>query len=273
MTESPTHKLPADHRFLDEAGDTTFYGKGHRLCIGDQGVSLAFAIGMVKINADLNDTRRKVMELQREVVADEYLKTIHSLQKREEQGGFFFHAAEDAPEVRERFFRFIRSLDCSLEMIVARKIPSLFAKKHSNSETEFYADVLSHLLEDKFAADRRLVLNISERGNSTKNTVLELALTRATHRFLKSSDAPIRAQVVFNIQNHRSEPLLNVADYLCWAVQRVFQQGESRLYDFVRDRISLVVDLYDLSNADSGKNRYGRDHPLTERNKINPHLH
>ena len=94
-----------------------------------------------------------------------------------------------------------------------------------------------------------------------------------THRFLQCGNAPIRTQVVFNIQNHRSEPLLNVADYLCWAVQRVFQKGECRLYDFVRDRVSFVADLYDFENTASGGNRYGRDNPLTERNKISPHLH
>jgi hypothetical protein len=46
------------------------------------------------------------------------------------------------------------------------------------------------------------------------------------------------------VQTHYTEALLNVADYLCWSVQRVFERGETRYYDFLGDRINLVVDLY-----------------------------
>jgi hypothetical protein len=33
--------------------------------------------------------------------------------------------------------------------------------------------------------------------------------------------------VVFNVQNQTSEPLLNITDYFCWSVQRVFERGET----------------------------------------------
>ena len=36
------------HRFLDEAGDTTFFGKGRVPMLGQAGVSLSFGLGMVK---------------------------------------------------------------------------------------------------------------------------------------------------------------------------------------------------------------------------------
>ncbi len=36
------------HRFLDEAGDTTFFGKGKIPIVGSAGVSKAFILGMVK---------------------------------------------------------------------------------------------------------------------------------------------------------------------------------------------------------------------------------
>jgi hypothetical protein len=55
----------------------------------------------------------------------------------------------------------------------------------------------------------------------------------------------MQRKVVFNVQNHQTEPLLNIADYLCWPVQRIFERGEMRYYNFVQEKISLVVDLYD----------------------------
>src|SRR5438552_18540768 len=70
------------HRFLDEAGDTTFYGKGRVPIVGQPGVSLSFAIGMVKFNADLNEIRKAVRTLQDEVTADKYLLGIASVAKK-----------------------------------------------------------------------------------------------------------------------------------------------------------------------------------------------
>ena len=268
MSDSSS-KVQSSHRFLDEAGDTTFYGKGKVMAIGQPGVSLAFSLGMVKFNSDLNAVRKTVVELQQSVETDDYLKAIPSVQKKTAKGGFYFHATDDPPEVRERMFKFIKTLDCSLEMVVGRKLPSLFLRKHNGRESEFYADLLSHLVKTKLKQDQKLVLNVAERGPSTKNANLELALQKAADRFGKKWDvSEIRSTVVFNVQNPRTEPLLNIADYLCWSVQRVFERGEMRHYEFVREKISLVVDLYDSANYAGGKNYYTRSHPLTAANKL-----
>ncbi len=59
-----------NHRFLDEAGDTTFYGKGEVPIIGQYGVSLCFIIGMVKFKEPLQPLRRRIIELQNQVISD-----------------------------------------------------------------------------------------------------------------------------------------------------------------------------------------------------------
>ena len=165
-----------EHRFLDESGDTTFYGKGKRLIIGEPGVSRVFSIGMLKVKEDLDALRRKVADLQDEVAVDEYLNVIPSVKKKVKKGGFYFHATDDPPEVRQKMFRFIRGLDVSMEVMVARKIPGLYATKHNGKEVEFYADVLSHLINNKLKMDRKLVLNIAQRANCTKHQNLEAGL-------------------------------------------------------------------------------------------------
>lgn len=260
-----------DHRFLDEAGDTTFFGKGKELIVGREGVSLAFTIGMVKINRPLDEVRKEVMELQTGVERDEYLNVIPSVRKRMDRGGFFFHASDDTPDVRQVLFRYLKNLDCSLEAVVARKIPEMFARKHNHQETEFYADVLSHLIKNKLGMGGKLVLNISGRANSTSNRNLQAALEKAAGRAVKKRDSGgLTTQVVFNVQNHRVEPLLNVADYLCWSIQRVFERGETRHYDFLGDRIRLVVDLYDQAGYEGSKNYYRGKRRLTAQNRLSP---
>ncbi|MCC5612827.1 DUF3800 domain-containing protein [Nostoc sp. CHAB 5834] len=283
------------HRFLDEAGDTTFYGKGKVPIIGQDGVSSCFILGMVKFKEPLQGIRERVVALQESVANDAYFADVPSIDKKKAKGGYFFHATDDIPEVREKFFRFIHSIDCSFEAVVARKSVEHYAQQHHNKEEELYADLLSHLLKNKVHQDHRMVLTISQRGKTTRNTTLELALQAARRRYVMSQnmknnkraakkilygfgemmlESDLKADVVFNIQTPHTDPLLNVADYFCWAVQRVLEKGEVRYYNYLRDKISLVVDLYD-PKAGRGKwsNYYKPGNPLTTRNKISPPLH
>ena len=258
----------AEHCFLDEAGDTTFYGKGERLLLGTKGVSQSFSMGMITIRGDLTGVRQNILELQRKIENDDFFNAVPSVLKKIKEGGFYFHATDDVPEVREKFFRFIKDLDCSAEIVVARKIPDLYSKKHNGRETEFYADVLSHLIKDKVLSEGKLVLNIAQRGNSTRNTNLQTALKKAISKTSQSPNADMACRsVIFNVQTPKKEPLLNVADYLCWSVQRIFERGEVRYYDYLKEKIRLVVDLYDFENL---KNEYTPQKPLMAKNKLGP---
>lgn len=266
--------IKTNHRFLDEAGDTTFYGKGKIPIVGNEGVSCCFILGLVKFKQPLEEMREQVKNLQLDVQNDEYYKEVPSIQKKISKGGYYFHATDDPAEVRKTFFEYIKSIDCSFEAVVGRKIPALYEKKHNGNETEFYADMLSHLLKNKFHKDDALVLTIAQRGKSTRNTILELARQKAEKRFTESREGKeAKTRIAFNIQNQLTEPLLNVADYFCWAVQRVFERGELRYYHFLQDKIPVVIDLYDQEKYEGWKNYYGPKNPLTAENKISPPEH
>jgi len=259
------------HRFLDETGDTTFYGKGHRVIVGENGVSLSFGMGVVRIDRPLEEVRREVRVLQAQVEEDALLNTIPSVRKRMENGGFFFHACKDAPDVRTVFLHYLRELPCEAEMVVARKIPALFEKQHDSREEEFYADLLAHLIKGRMKRPGTLVLNVAERGSSTREKVLTRALAIATERAKKKWGAEgAQSRVVFNVQTPLTEPLLTVADFLCWAVQRVFEQGDVRHYNYLAPKIRLVVDLYDREKYERSRNYYDKRNPLTAQNKIGP---
>lgn len=270
MSTTHTNQI-VSHRFLDEAGDTTFWGKGKIPILGNNGVSLSFAIGMVKINTPLDTVRKQVLNLQHDIENNDYLNGIPSVRKKIDKGGYYFHACDDPPEIRSIFYQYIKTLDCSLEMVVARKIPQIFASKHHCKDSELYADVLSHLIKNKLKMGVKLVLNIASRGNCTNNANLTRALESAFGRALKKHEAAdMTTSVVFNVQNQQTEPILNIADYMCWSVQRVFERGETRYYDYLVDQVSLVVDIYDFQKLKGSKNYYRRDNRLTEANKLSP---
>jgi hypothetical protein len=261
------------HRFLDETGDTTFFGAGRKLILGQNGVSLSFGMGILRIDRPLGDVRREIVVLQQQVEADPLLNAIPSVRKRVVSGGFFFHACKDAPEVRSVLLRYLHDLPCEAEIVIGRKIPALFERKHHGREEEFYADMLSHLLKRRMKRDRKLVLNVAERGSSTREHVLTEALWLALQRAYdwRGVEA-IRTHVVFNVQTPRTEPLLTVSDYVCWSVQRVFEKGETRFYDYLIDKIRVVVDLYDRAKYAGSKNYYTKRNPLTAANKLGPPL-
>ncbi|MEP7170275.1 MAG: DUF3800 domain-containing protein [Bacteroidota bacterium] len=280
-------EIKTNHRFLDEAGDTSFYGKGKANIIGSKGVSKCFILGMVKFKESLNEVRDQIISIQNEVADNKYYNVV-SVRKKKEKTGYYFHATDDLPEVRKLFFDFIKNLNCSFEVVVGRKNIERYETMHKGKEQYFYADLLSHLLKNKIAKEEKLIVNVAARGASTKNINLLLAVEKAKERIahsrnIKKTEAEnktpltrqqINVNVAFNVTMPVQEPLLCVADYFCWAVQRVYETGEVRFYDFLSEKISLVVDLYDTSKFEGWKNYYTpKKNPLTEQNKISLPLH
>jgi len=261
------------HRFLDEAGDTTFYGKGKRNIIGEKGVSNVFVLGMVKVNDPLDRVREKINLLQEKICNDDYYQ-VPSVKKKINKTGYYLHATDDLPEIRKEMFDLIKTINCSFEAVVGRKKIERYETKHKGKEEYFYADLLSHLLKNKLTKHDKLVMHISERGKSTKNHNLELAFLKAKQRFSKKTRKQTKTEIVFNVNYPTKDPLLNLADYFCWAIQRVFEKGETRYYNYVRDQVSLVIDLYDIDKFDGWKNYYdNKSNPLTDKNKISPSKH
>jgi hypothetical protein len=241
---APSEKTSVRHCFLDETGDPTFFGKGRKLILGQEGVSLTFGMGLVHFEEPLEPIRERIRALQTQVETDPLYASIPSVVKRAKSSGFFFHACKDTPDVRAVLLPLIRSLQCSAEIVIARKDPLSFADQHHSAEDEFYAHLLSHSIKGRLHESGKLVLNVAERGSSTREKTLTRALDAAT-ALAGASHGPdnLHTQVAFNIQNPRTEPLLTIADYLSWAVQRVFEKGEMRFYDYLSAKIRSVTDL------------------------------
>ena len=231
-------------------------------------------IGMVKFKEPLEPLRNKITEMQNAVAANPYYN-VPSVLKKMKGSGYYFHATDDLPEVRKLFFDYIKTIDCTFEAVVATKDLARFETKYKGKEELFYADVLSHLLKNKLTQkEDKMVLQISARGKSTKNANLELSLDKAKQRHHKThSEDPITTNVVFNITYPTIEPLLNVADYFCWAIQRVFEKGEMRFYDYIKDKISLVIDLNEVEKYEGFGNYYSPENPLTVDNKKSRPVH
>ncbi len=266
-----TIKVQDYHRFIDEAGDMTFFGKNKTPILGNEGVSKVFILGMVKIKQPLSEVRTIINNFCAEIESDSFFNSMPSVNKRIKQGGYYLHAKDDSPEIRYKFLLYLmENIKFSAQVVVGRKKLSRFTNKHNSQEREFYADLLSHLLKDKANYDK-LVINIAERGSSTRGKNLEDALLKAHQRHIERGGKEYTATIKFNVQRYSSEPILAITDYILWTVQRVFEKGEIRYYDIVSKNIKQIHDLYDQTKSGTTNgwmNYYGPDKPLTKDNYI-----
>jgi hypothetical protein len=118
-----TTDVEVRHRFLDEMGDSTFYGKGRKLILGQEGVSLSFGLGIVRIDRPLEKVREEVMALQRQVESDPLLNTIPSVQKRPLRVASFFTPARIHQKYGQCFFDIFESCRVRRKWCSQEKFP------------------------------------------------------------------------------------------------------------------------------------------------------
>jgi len=207
--------------------------------------------------------RQQLEGLRKDIVQDSYLKGIPSLIKTAEA----FHAKDDCPEVREKVFKLISTLDFSAEVYVARKIENIFVKRHHRNENEFYDDLISKLFENKLhvAAENRIYFSV--RGNRRRQAPLEQAILTAKSKFEMKKQTTITTTISVQAQTSNGEPCLQVIDYVNWAIQRAYLKKEMRFLSVIEDKIKYLVDVYDL---DKYPNNFYSKMNKFDINKISP---
>lgn len=233
--------------------------------IGTKGVSRCFMIGMVHVKANLEETRGKIRDFCQSVDHNKFFQAFESVHKRTTQAfcGYYPHASKDPAELRYEFLCFMSHLDFSAQVVVGRKIPSIFIKEHNQQPSEFYADMMSNLLKDK-AKVNPLIVDVAERGSSTSNVNLQEAVTLAHTRSLRGSRTKeLKNDIKFNVQPYDHELLLALADYSLWTVQRVYEKGDDKYLGLLDGKVALVLDLYDNTRYERHLNYYTKYNRLT----------
>lgn len=95
------------HYFVDEAGDTTLFGRYGKERLGEDGVSRFFIVGRLEVD-DAEALAAELDTLRAELLADPLLNSVPSMQAAQQKTARFFHAKDDVPEVRLHVFRVLR---------------------------------------------------------------------------------------------------------------------------------------------------------------------
>lgn len=248
--------------FVDESGDPYFYDRKGNLIIGKEGCSKILILGFIKTE-EPELLRQAILKVKSDLSKDTYLEKIPSLIKSLK----YFHATDDTPEVREKVFKAIFDLPFKAEFIVARKIEKIFAKKHGKNPNLFYDDIISKLFQNQLHSSSRNIIYFSVRTNRARQAPLEAAIKNAIHAFEDKWKTSVKSEVKIYPQRPQTEYCLQIIDYVIWTIQRAFVKREDRYYQFIKDKVSLIADIYDYSDD---KNTYYTKRNIFDLKKISP---
>ena len=250
-------KQPLDeHRFfyVDETGDPSFYARGKKLIVGQEGCSRTFGVGFLR-TSNPEAIRRALGELRAGIALDRYLKDIPSIQKTLRG----FHAKNDCPEVRKVVFETLDKLEFSVQVIVARKLEHLFVSRHTQSQDAFYNDLTSKLFERQLHLASQNTITFARRGNKVNQHALRAAVDAGIAAFRRKYPNATSTSVTLETAYSADDPLLQAVDYALWTVQRAFEKGEMRYFEFLAPKFEMVWDIYDFARQKTkGTSLYSR---------------
>jgi hypothetical protein len=227
--------------YVDEAGDPVFYGKGKKIIVGTEGCSKTFSVGFLR-TYDPESIRSKLADVRLEILNDRYLKDIPSITKSQRA----FHAKDDCPEVRRLVYSALDKMDFGVQVIVARKREFVFRTTHKGSQDHFYDDLISRLFSAQLHLAHQNTITFARRGTKARQHSLRAAVESGVKKFRSKYASAMVTNVEIETRQPAQESVLQAVDYVLWAVQRAFEKGEMRYFEFMRDKIELVWDIYDI---------------------------
>jgi hypothetical protein len=201
------------HVYGDEGGDLVFKPPG-------SGVSRYFIIGTVTFGADCSLGNR-LLDLRR-TLAWEGLTLPE------------FHAANDKQQVRDRVYALLAEADFRFDVTILDK-----SKTREDIRADpLYFYKLAWYLHLKYVAPR-IVRSSDELmvvASALQISKKKVAVARAVRKVVEqvSPTATYRTGFVPTM----SDPCLQIADYMTWAVQRKYELGDHRSYDLIGRKIA-----------------------------------
>lgn len=226
--------------YVDESGDPVFFNRKGKDLVKSGDSSPVFIVGYLEAE-EPKSISKAINTLREDVSTDEYLKDIPSLKN----SIVHFHAKDDCAEVREKVFKAIKSLDLKAYIIVARKNSDQFRTKFKGRASNLYEYLVEKLFENRLHLYSEIDIYFSKMGNIVREKNMLSALDKAKETFYNKWGKTNESSIRLFIQEPSQIVPLQVIDYILWAVNRVYSKGDMRYFNYIRDKVSLVIDIFD----------------------------
>jgi Protein of unknown function (DUF3800) len=227
--------------FIDESGDPSFYASGNKCIVGTEGFKPLLLIGIVKLE-DKKTIRNAILQFMDELRNDPLYNSLPCIS---DPKGWYLHASYNNLEVRVKFAEFLRKLKgFEFYCVIGRKKLDIFHEKHNRNETEFYFDLVTHLIQGRLDnEDTFYQVLLSARKKNTQHKLKE-TIEKALQSDNAKRASPLKIKYNCEIVLSKETPELSIVDYLLWAIQRYLLQGDQRFYKALQEKFNLIIDLY-----------------------------
>lgn len=224
--------------FFDESGKPeVFSAKGLNLI--DTGQASKYLILSAIRTKDQLKLQQQVTDFKLQLLKDESLKKYFTSSYSLDN----FHASNDYPEIRKMFYEFITTLNIKIDVLVVDKrmcYPSLQA-----NPGRLYGFMAGQLLKDISHKAKSTEIVFSRKDSKYKlRQELEIEVERVRLNHINNHE---RINGDFTLSYHHNPHYthggLQIADYISYAVFRLFEQGKDDLYRLVEKKIWRVRDI------------------------------
>ena len=125
---------------------------------------------------------------------------------------------------------------------------------------------VENLLENRLHLYSEIDCYFSSLGNVVRKDTMQSAINSAIERFKAKWNKENSSSIRIFIQQSKERPLLQASDYVLWTIQRAYEKGDFRYYNYLKEKICLVHDILDTRRLSS--NYYTPKNPLDK--KIDP---
>lgn len=244
--------------FVDESGDLTLFNKLGKSMLGTVGVSNVFMLGFADI-AEPDVIRGELTELRHTLTADPYFSSVPSFDPAKNKTACGFHAKDDLPEVRRIIYELLNKHEIKVQIAIRRKTAliqdGLFARNlhYKINDNRIYEELITRLFKETLHTAEVTNIVFSQRGNSNRNNAYMRALEQAKTNFERKTGIAGDSIIRLDSQASFSDPCLQVIDYLLWPVYRLYEKQESRFFDYMVDKYSLIKDIDDKRRSAKGE--------------------
>jgi len=236
--------------FIDESGKPEVYSARGINLVEKKQATKYLVISAVRSTNQL-DIQRKVTAFRSELLNDTKLSKIYSSAYTLDA----FHAQNDYPEVRERFYDFIKTLDVKIDVIVVEKLKCYTPLQLNPGK--MYGVMAGQLLKNICHQSNNTEIIFSRKDSKLKlQKELEAEVEKVRLDYLQNHpnlDAKYSLSYFHNA--HYAHGGLQVADYISYAIFQVFEKDNRKWFEMVKNNIGKIQDI-------CNKKYFTRSNPL-----------
>lgn len=255
--------------FVDEAGDGTLFNHAGQVIVGSQGCSRYFILGMAEVGAP-EVLGEELNALRSRLVADPYFRNVPSMRPERRRTALAFHAKDDLPEVRREVYSVLVRHPIRFFAVVKHKVAVLaYARSRNASEpgyryhvNELYDLLVRRLFRDRLHDASAYSITFARRWGSDRTAALRAAIGVARHRFEEKFGVARSSSISVVASTPAQSSGLQAVDYLLWGLQRLYERGEDRYWQFTWPLVRLVVDVDDKRRHEYGE-YFTQNNPLS----------